>query len=1685
MSTRGDGTGGGPPDPLARFSPLVRRWFGQAFAEPTPAQAGAWDAIERGEHTLVVAPTGSGKTLAAFLSAIDRIVTRPEPAPDPQHRLGVVYLSPIKALAVDVERNLRSPLAGLAGLARAQGNAVADTVADVRVAVRSGDTPAADRRDFARNGADILITTPESLFLLLTSQAREMFAGVHTVIVDEVHSIAGSKRGAHLAVSLDRLDALLPRPAQRIGLSATVRPMDEAARFLAGGRPVTTVAPPASKVINLDVTVPVEDMTALGQVNAADPDLSGAAAGDPRRTSIWPHVEEQVVDLITAHSSTIVFANSRRLAERLTARINEIHAERTGEVDLAAARDAKPPAQVMAQSDRSHGTPAVLAKAHHGSVSHTQRALIEDELKQGLLPAVVATSSLELGIDMGAVDLVIQVEAPPSVAGGLQRIGRAGHQVGAPSHGVLFPKFRGDLLASAVVAERMLAGEIERLSIPSLPLDVLAQQIVAIIAMDSMTVAELQALLRRSAPYATLGRGALDAVLDMLSGRYPSEEFAELRPRLVWDRATDVLTARRNAQTLAVTSGGTIPDRGLFGVFLATEGQGSGGAGRRVGELDEEMVYESRVGDVFALGSSSWRIVEITHDRVLVLPASGLPGRLPFWKGDTLGRPAELGRAHGAFVRELATAEEGAALQRLSDIGLDGNASANLREYLSAQADATGVLPDENTIVLERFRDELGDWRVVLHSPYGAAVHAPWALVLSARLRERFGVDVSAMHADDGIVLRIPDLGGDDDTDPLAELPELITLDPETVTAEVTEQIGGSAVFAARFRECAARALLLPRRQIGARQPLWQQRLRATALLEVASRYPSFPIVAEAVRECLQDVFDVPALVAVQRGLADRSVRLVPVQTAAPSPFASSLLFGYVAQFIYDGDSPLAERRAAALTLDPDLLAELLGGADAPVLSDLLDADTVTETERALQRLTPERQARTDDDIADLLRVLGPLTEAEIAERSVGEWDVAGALAGLRATRRVIDVRVGGRDVLADPADAALLRDGLGVALPQGIAAALLDTAVDDPIDRLIGRYARTRGPFVAAAPAARFGIGVAVVLDALRRLQSVGRIAEGDLRPAGSVPVDPLDAASAAHVGGAGGSREFVDAEVLRLLRRRSLATLRSEVEPATPAAFAAFLPAWNGIGVARQQQRLRGADGVLRAVEQLAGAKVPASALESLILPARVPDYTPALLDELMTSGEVLWAGHGALGTDDGWVSLHPADTASLTLPEPPAELPESVQTPVHQALLRVLGGGGGYFFRELADAVNRNGFAGLDGAADGQRSTARTGITGDGQRGTTGAAGTTGATGATGGGPGGVDLSAVPAAAGAPHGAAAGGGATAGGATAVSDDVLGAALWDLVFAGLVSGDTIAPLRARLVGGRTAHRPGGRSRGQQRLRLPSRGRLGAVPRPPRVPPSLAGRWALLPPVETDPTVRAHANAELLLERQGVVTRGAAVAEESPGGFGALYRVLSAFEESGRVRRGYFVEGLGAAQFATAGAVDRLRAGAGDEPTDQSGGGATQAPVVVLAASDPANPYGAALPWPQAGPPAPQPGAPADLAADEATSSVDTHRPARRAGALVVLRQGRLLLYAERGGRSLLSFTHDRDELDAAAGALASAIGSGRVATMTITRVDGADAVGPQSRGPVLDALQRNGFTVTPRGVRMRTGVL
>ncbi|MFI7451227.1 ATP-dependent helicase [Nonomuraea sp. NPDC049714] len=1588
---------------LDHFSQVTRQWFAGAFAAPTAAQEGAWESIARGDSTLVVAPTGSGKTLAAFLWSLDRLAAEPTEQPGTK----VVYVSPLKALAVDVERNLRAPLAGLKQTARRLGL----PVPEISVAIRSGDTPAQDRRRFAARPSDILITTPESLFLLLTSQAREALRGVQTVIVDEVHAVAATKRGAHLALTLERLDALLERPAQRIGLSATVRPVSEVATFLGGARPAAVVQPPSDKRIEVEVVVPVEDMTEM----EARPREAGADdfAPDPANRSIWPHVEERLFDLIEAHSSTIVFANSRRLAERLCTRLNELAYDRrqgTEAVDLSiwetpADGASGMPAQVMAQAGASKGAPTEIVRAHHGSVSKQERAQIEEALKSGRLPAVVATSSLELGIDMGAVDLVACVEAPPSVASGLQRIGRAGHQVGAVSKGVIFPKYRGDLVQTAVVAERMKSGLIEELRYPRNPLDVLAQQIVAMTALEEWTVDELETVVKRAAPYATLPRSALEATLDMLAGRYPSEEFAELRPRVVWDRVTGTLRGRPGAQRLAVTNGGTIPDRGLFGVFLVGE------KSSRVGELDEEMVYESRVGDVFVLGATSWRIEDITADRVLVSPAPGQPGKLPFWHGDTAGRPAELGTAIGAFLREQAKQE---STERLREAGLDSYAADNLVAYLREQREATGYVPDDRTLLVERFHDELGDWRVVIHSPYGARVHAPWALAINRRLRERYGLDVQAVHSDDGIVLRIPDT--------LAEPPtDVAAFDADEIERIVTEELGGSALFASRFRECAGRALLLPRRTPGRRSPLWQQRQRAAHLLGVASQYGSFPIVLETMRECLQDVFDVPGLVRLMRDLAARRVRLVEVETSQASPFAASLLFHYVGAFMYEGDAPLAERRAQALALDTTLLAELLGQAD---LRELLDPDVIADTERELARL--DRPLRDLEDLSDLLRSHGPLQAPDVSVRGGDPaW-----LEELERARRVIRVRLAGETQWAAIEDSARMRDALGVPLPVGIPHVFLEP-VADPLADLVARHARTRGPFQAGTAAARFGLGVAVVGDALRRLAASGRVVNGEFRPGGR-------------------GEEWCDAGVLRMLRRRSLARLRKEVEPVAAETLALFLPAWHGVtgsgggaggGDARVTSSGGGAyaaramDGLVRAVELLQGAAVPASALETLVLPSRVPGYHPALLDELTSSGEVMWAGQGSLPGSDGWVSLYFADTAPLLLPEPA----EITMTPVHDQVLEALGGGGALFFRGLSD---------------------RLGL--------------------------------------------------------LDDQALATALWDLVWAGRVSGDTLAPLRATLGSGRPAHRPATKRR---RAVLPSRSG----------PPTVGGRWWLLPEAAGDVTQRANAQAEVLLERHGVVTRGAVTAERLPGGFTPVYQVLRAYEESGRCRRGYFVEGLGGAQFALPGAVDRMRAMApsvaptggmrlegspygppssdtspsGTTPSDTSPSGTTPSdtspfgttpsgatppgtgsfagaptdvaftsaggPVgaggqrgaarraVVLAAADPANPYGAALPWPQH---------PGEVG----------HKPGRKAGALVVLVDGHLVLYVERGGKTLLSFA-DGDRLQPAVDALALAVRDGALGKLTVERADGGSIVD----SPLAAALESAGFHPTPRGLRLR----
>ncbi|GAT73719.1 Lhr-like helicase [Microbacterium sp. HM58-2] len=1522
-------------DVLDRFTPATQDWFRGAFTAPTPAQAGAWEAISAGKHALVVAPTGSGKTLSAFLWAIDSVFRErmqlPEaPVGKGASRTRILYISPLKALGVDVERNLRSPLIGIGQSARRLG-----TLAPaVTVGVRSGDTTSSDRRKLVADPPDILITTPESLYLMLTSRAGETLRDVHTVIIDEVHAVAATKRGAHLAVSLERLDALRrshghDAPAQRIGLSATVRPIDEVARFLGGSAPVEIVAPPASKTFELGVVVPMDDMTNPPPPPGVTAPVDGEPAEYTEVTgSVWPHVEEAIVDRILENNSTIVFANSRRLAERLTGRLNEIYSERIG----VPVPEAAVPAAMMAQAGATAGADPVLAKAHHGSVSKEQRAQVEEELKSGILRCVVATSSLELGIDMGAVDLVIQVEAPPSAASGLQRVGRAGHQVGEISRAALFPKHRGDVLHTAIVTERMLAGKIEAIQVPRNPLDILAQQTVAASALGEIGVEEWFETVRRSAPFQSLPRSAYEATLDLLAGRFPSDEFAELRPRLVWDRDAGTLTGRPGAQRIAVTSGGTIPDRGLFGVFVAGEG-----AGRRVGELDEEMVYESRVGDVFTLGTTSWRIAEITHDRVNVIPAYGQPGKVPFWHGDGIGRPYELGEALGRFSREVAAAAPEKAAQRLIEAGLDEQARANLIAHLTEQREATGTLPTDRTLTVERGHDEVGDWRVILHSPYGMKVHAPWALAINARVRERLGVEGSAVASDDGIIVRIPDAE--------AEPPgaELFVFDPDELEHLVTEEVGGSALFASRFRECAARALLMPRTNPNRRSPLWQQRQRSAQLLEVARRHPTFPVILETLREVLQDVYDLPSLRRLATAIADRRIRLVETQPAQPSPYARDLLFGYVGAFMYEGDSPLAERRAAALSVDPALLGELLGTVE---LRELLDPEVIAQFEREAQRLDPERRARGLEGVADLLRMLGPMDAEEVAARLEEPGEAAAHLDALVTARRAIPVTIAGAHRFAAIEDAGRLRDALGVALPTGIPVAFLEP-VADPLGDLAARHARTHGPFTTDAVATRFGIGTAVARHTLQRLETAGRVTSGYFLPEAAGSADEI---------------EWCDTEVLRRLRMRSLAAIRGSVEPVSPEAYARFLPDWQHLS-----RPLEGLDGVLSVIEQFAGVPIPASAWESLVLPSRVRDYAPAMLDELTAAGEVVWAGNGTLPGRDGWVSLRPADLAPFTLPDPESEI---AADSLEARVLAALQAGGAYFAGQLKDMTG----------AENEQSVLE-------------------------------------------------------------------ALWALTWSGRVTNDTFAPIRSLLAGGSQAHKVTRRAPRARTYRGMSLART--APRPT----SIGGRWSLLPGVETDPARRATVTAGLLLDRYGVVTRGAVQSEGLQGGFAQAYRVLAGFEEAGHCRRGYVIEKLGAAQFAASATVDRLRtfAGLADPPPRKA---------VTLAATDPANPYGAALGWPRR----------------EGVS----HRPGRKAGGVVVLVDGALVLYLERGGRTVLSFSDDGETLRAAASDLAVTARARRLETLTVEKVNGEGVYGTE----FALALQEAGFVVTPRGYTLRKGV-
>jgi ATP-dependent helicase Lhr and Lhr-like helicase len=1436
-------------DPLASFHPAVADWFRAVFDRPTRPQTLGWPAIQSGQSTLILAPTGTGKTLAAFLACIDRLMFGAPP--DPKRRCRILYVSPLKALAADVERNLRVPLAGIARAAEERG----DPVHMLTVGTRTGDTPQIERARFARKPSDVLITTPESLYLLLTSNAREALRGVDTVIIDEIHALVPTKRGAHLALSLERLQVLTGQPLQRIGLSATQHPLDEVARYLGGARasaaatappssrqpvafqaaisaefeerargalyrPVQVIDAGATKRLSVRIDVPVDDMSRLGELEG------------PKRTSIWQAIHPRLLELVVQHRSTLIFVNSRRIAERLAAALNELAGE-------------------------------TVAYAHHGSLAREQRGAIEDRLKQGQVKALVATSSLELGIDMGAIDLVVQIEAPPTVASGLQRIGRAGHSIGEESRGVIFPKYRGDLLACAALTRAMHDGAVEATRYPRNPLDVLAQQIVAMVSLDAWRVDELYAVLRRAAPYVELGRAIFDNVLDMLAGRFESDDFAELRPRITWDRITGVLTPRQGAQRVAIANGGTIPDRGLYGVFLA----GGDRSGARIGELDEEMVHESKPGETFVLGASSWRIEDITFDRVLVSPAPGEPGKMPFWRGEAAGRSLELGRKIGALTRELGSMPEAAARERLcTQHGLDERAAGNLLQYLAAQRAATRAVPDDRTIVVERCRDELGDYRVCVLSPFGGRVHAPWAMAAVARVRERTGQDALSMWTDDGFVIRFAE--GVEAPDPALLIPE-----PDELEGLLIAQLGSSALFAARFRENASRALLLPRRRPGQRAPLWQQRKRSADLLAVAARHPTFPMLLETYRECLRDVFDVPALTSLLGELQTRSVRLLQLDSENPSPFAAALLFGFVANYIYDGDAPLAERRAQALSIDQSQLRELLGEAE---LRELLDPDVIGSLEAQLQLLDARYRIKGADGLHDALLRLGDLTETEIAARASDPSAAPAWLLSLTRARRAVLVRIGssGETRFIAVEDSARYRDALGVALPPGLPEALLQPT-PDPLRELLLRHARTHAPFTIDEIAARFGLGRAVVSARLSDLCAEGRLLEGAFRPGGA-------------------SREYTHPEVLRGIRRRSLAKLRKEVEPVDPSVLARFATAWHGVDRPRG-----GLDAILDAVEKLQGAALPASTLEREILRARVLGYQPSDLDALIAAGEVMWCGVEPLGERDGRVALYLTDHFPRLWTPRAVELDE-----IETRLLAFLRAQGASFFGAIHQAMG-------------------------------------------GGYPGGtLDL-----------------------------------LWDLVWKGVVTNDTYRSLRAHVEGPQARSRTHGSARGFRSRR--------------QAPRAGEGRWSLLESRAVQPasvTERAAAWTELLLHRHGVVTREVASIEGIAGGFSALYDVFKALEESGRIRRGYFVAGVGGMQFALPGVLEQLRAlRRTDGPPE----------VVHLSATDPANPWGSVLKWP------------------------DPRRSlARTAHALVILIDGALAAYLTRGGKQLQVFLPE-DEPD------------------------------------------------------------
>ena len=1659
------------------FSQATRTWFSDAFPTgPTAVQERAWATIGRGENALVIAPTGSGKTLAAFLSAIDRLgrldtgEAEARERPESAGGVRVVYISPLKALGADVERNLRRPLAGIAAVGPAL---------PISVGVRSGDTPARERRRLREHPPEILITTPESLYLMLTSAARETLRTVETVIVDEIHSFAGSKRGTHLALSLERLDDLLERPAQRVGLSATVSPHEEVARFLGGPHPVTVIADDGRAAPEVTVAVPVENMARIPAISdrrtrmeramgspslgaaGRSSGLARAGAGDAWRSdralrramaagqveqsgrtgsaganrvpgsagparvsgSIWPHLENAILDQVLAHRTTLVFVNSRGACERLTARLNEAYAarggsENAGEPEPRLASHAAPPSETQAPVHRESwemGTAAhtepipqgapVIARAHHGSVSKEQRLDVERRLASGELRCVVATASLELGIDIGSIDLVLQVAPPPSVAAGLQRVGRADHRVGGRPRGVIYPVERTHLVDAVVAAEGMRAGTIEHTVLVTNALDVLAQQTVAAVSAGDLTADGWFATVTRAAPYASLPRRAFESVLTLLSGGFSSADLSDFSPRIVWDRATGRLSARPNAQRLAVTSSGTIPDRGMFPVVLP---EGAEEAGRRrVGELDEEMVNESSPGDIITLGTSSWRIRQITGDRVVVDPAEGRSARLPFWRGEGLGRPAATGLAKGAFLREAqagleepgSTGEskaEQVLRRRLMDAGLDAHAQDNLVALLREQCCATGVLPTDETLVLERNRDESGSWRIIVHSTLGRRVHEPWAMAIRERVQQVLGIKPQVIAADDGIVLQIPVLEG--------RLPgaELVVFDPLEVSALVRGRIDETALFAARFRECAARALLMPTTRPGHRTPLWLQRVKAGQLLEAARQFQDFPVSVEAARECLQEYYDLPALTGLMERLGSGRVRVVEADTTEPSPFAHPLLFGYTSTLLYQEDLPHAEHRARLLSLDPQVLDALLGDGG---LAGLLDDEVMAEVEAELQHLASGRRARADaEGIADLLRELGPLTDTELVERcddtgESGGDDVqedSGVANGLpAAVRSAVDeladagrslrVTIGGREHWARIEDAGGLHLALGTAIPESAAeqtaldgvngAAARISAARSPLNDLVLRHARVHTLITPGQVTEAFGIGASAAEDALRELAGDG---------------------SLVSLGEAG----WMESSVFTRVRNRSLARARAAVAPVAPEVLQRLVLERAGLDEAGS-----GVDALAEALAALEGVWLPADLWESVVLPARVADYRPAMLDELIASGDVVWQarpGEELASGQRGSGRTGPGErgSAAPARADDVVALGEIAFFPTDSALAPVVG-----------DALA---WAGPRTEQDG-------------------------------------DLN-----------------------EEGSEDER----WRLVREGAATGRSFEPVRRSLEPAPKVHRaPARRVRSRRSRRsmvaMPQTGGQTASGRLSSVLSSTS--WVRISAAPASAEERATAEVESLLDRYGVVSRDVALAFGGAGGLVPLMPVLRRMEDTGAVLRGGFVEGLGPAQFAERKTVDRLRF-LGQEPAGARGSGTG----IVLDLKDPACLVGRGSAWPE-------PALPAGIGKVGIEGEEAGGAPQRRRGASVVLIDGAPVLYASDSLKVLISYTSEREVLTRALSALATArqgalAREGSPPGRHRTVVESLNGVSALDRA-VSDLLRQAGFVSDPRGMRLAVG--